>query len=186
MNIAVFCGSSGGKNPLYAKETAVFGEILAKEGHALVYGGGKVGLMGTVADAVLGQGGHVMGVIPQSLEQKELAHTGVSELHIVNNMHERKAMMAARGDAFVALPGGVGTLEEIFEAWTWAQLGYHKKPIAFLDIGGFYTHLFAFLAHVKEEGFMYDIHHEMLIIEADPHVLLEKIKAYLPPRNKWE
>jgi len=186
MNIAVFCGSSGGHNPLYAKEAHAFGKILAKGGHGLVYGGGRVGLMGAVADGVLEGKGHVMGVIPHSLEQKELAHTGVSELHIVNNMHERKAMMAARADAFVALPGGVGTLEEIFEAWTWAQLGYHQKPIAFLDFGGFYTHLFSFLNHMKEEGFLHTIHREMLISETDPHILLEKLKAYTPPRNKWE
>jgi len=186
MNIAVFCGSSGGNAPLYAQQTRAFGHILAKEGHGLVYGGGKVGLMGTIADAVLEKGGHVVGVIPHSLEQKELGHTGVSELHVVNSMHERKAMMAARADAFVALPGGVGTLEEIFEAWTWGQLGYHKKPIAFLDMGGFYTHLFAFLDHMQEEGFLQKIHREMLIIETDPHLLLQRLHAYTPPRNKWE
>jgi uncharacterized protein (TIGR00730 family) len=186
VNIAVFCGSSRGGTETYAQESAQFGTMLAKAGHGLVYGGGHVGIMGVVADAVMHEQGHVMGVIPLSLEQKELAHQGISELHVVKNMHERKALMAARADAFVALPGGAGTLEEIFEAWTWAQLGYHKKPIAFLNIDGYFSHLFAFLTHMQHEGFLQPIHQEMLIIENDPALLLQKLDAYLPPKSKWE
>jgi len=186
MNIALFCGSSRGTNPQYAKHTEAFGVELAKAGHNLVYGGGHVGLMGVVADAVLKEGGHVIGVIPTSLEQKELAHSGASEMHIVKDMHERKALMASRADAFVALPGGAGTLEEIFEAWTWAQLGYHQKPVAFLEMEGFYAHLFAFLDHMTHEGFIQPIHREMLIIEQDPKRLLERLETYVPPKSKWE
>ena len=186
MNIALFCGSSRGTNPQYAKHTEAFGVELAKAGHNLVYGGGHVGLMGVVADAVLKEGGHVTGVIPTSLEQKELAHSGASEMHIVKDMHERKALMASRADAFVALPGGAGTLEEIFEAWTWAQLGYHQKPVAFLEMEGFYAHLFAFLDHMTHEGFIQPIHREMLIIEQDPKRLLERLETYVPPKSKWE
>lgn len=186
MNIAVFCGSGSGTNPSYAAYTQAFGKTLAKAGHNLVYGGGHVGLMGVVADAVLNEGGHVTGVIPISLEQKELAHDKVSELHVVKDMHERKALMASRADAFVALPGGVGTLEEIFEAWTWAQLGYHQKPVAFLEMGGFYAHLFALMDHMTHEGFVQPIHREMLIIEQDANRLLERLETYVPPKNKWE
>jgi uncharacterized protein (TIGR00730 family) len=186
MNIAVFCGSSRGTDPEYAAKTEIFGKELARAGHNLVYGGGHVGLMGVVADAVLEENGHVTGVIPLSLEQKELAHNKISELHVVKNMHERKALMANRADAFVALPGGVGTLEEIFEAWTWAQLGYHKKPVAFLEMNGFYAHLFAQMDHMTHEGFIQPIHREMIIIEQDPKRLLERLETYIPPKNKWE
>ncbi|NLC28286.1 MAG: TIGR00730 family Rossman fold protein, partial [Campylobacteraceae bacterium] len=144
------------------------------------------GLMGIIADSVLENGGEAIGVIPASLNEKELAHTGVTKLHIVDSMHERKALMASYADAFVALPGGAGTLEEIFEVWTWGQLGYHKKPVAFLEINGFYSNLFAFINHITNEGFINPIHKEMLIMEQDPNELLKRLKNYIPPRKKWE
>ena len=185
MNITVFCGSASGINPIYTQKAAELGALMAQQGHHLVYGGGHVGMMGTIADAVLKNGGYVTGVIPMALEEKELSHKGVQELHVVADMHERKAMMANRGDAFVALPGGIGTLEEIFEAWTWAQLGYHQKPVAFLDINGYYSHLFKFLNHVEEEGFILPYLWEMIIIEEDMAILLEKLQQYKAPKPKW-
>lgn len=186
MNIAVFCGSSCGVSPKYTNLAKEFGETLAKKGYGLVYGGGCVGLMGIIADTVLENGGKVIGVIPSSLSDKELAHTGVTKLHIVNSMHERKALMASYADAFVAMPGGAGTLEEIFEVWTWGQLGYHEKPVAFLEVNGFYENLFSFIKHVTNEGFINPIHQKMLIMEKDPKELLQKIENYNPPRKKWE
>lgn len=174
-----------GKKTIYTEKAAAFGTLMAKNGHDLVYGGGHVGMMGTIADSVLEHGGHVTGVIPVSLQEKELSHKGVQELHVVEDMHERKAMMAEKGDAFVAMPGGIGTLEEIFEAWTWAQLGYHQKPVAFLDINGYYTHLFKFLNHVEEEGFILPYLWEMIIIEEDMEKLLEKLQNYKAPKPKW-
>jgi uncharacterized protein (TIGR00730 family) len=134
--IGIFCGSSSGENPLYIETARDVGKILATADISLVYGGGKVGLMGAVADACLAHGGHVVGVMPRGLFEKEIAHQGLSELHVVENMHERKTKMAALSDGFIALPGGAGTLEEIFEQWTWAQLGIHHKPCAFLNING--------------------------------------------------
>lgn len=186
MKITVFCGSSSGKEDIYVQEAKNFGALMVKSGHSLVYGGGSVGIMGAIADSVLQNQGQVLGVIPRSLEEKELAHRGVQELHVVRDMHERKALMASSCDAFVALPGGIGTLEEIFEAWTWAQLGYHKKPIAFLDINGYYTKLFSFLEHMKEEGFVAPNLLAMAIFESNQEKLLERISSYIPPSPKWK
>jgi uncharacterized protein (TIGR00730 family) len=178
MRIAVFCGSSPGLDPRYLEHTAAFGRLLAARGVELVYGGARVGLMGALADAVLGAGGRVVGVIPSSLVSREVAHRGLSELHVVESMHERKALMASLADAFVALPGGIGTLEELFEVWTWNQLGLHTKPCALLDILGFYSGLASFLDHVVDQGFLKPAQRAALLQASDPDVLLRALARY--------
>jgi uncharacterized protein (TIGR00730 family) len=172
----VFCGSSAGADPRYAEAARAFGVLLAEAGCGIVYGGGHVGLMGILADASLGAGGRVIGVIPQKLVERELAHRGLSELHIVTTMHERKALMASLSDGFVALPGGIGTLEEFFEVWTWAQLGYHAKPIGVLDVNGFFAPLLAFLANATELGFIHRSEVARVKYESDPRALLERLR----------
>ncbi len=151
-SIGIFCGSSAGEHPLYLETARLVGRTLAQQGLALVYGGGKVGLMGAVADAALEAGGVVIGVMPRGLVEREIAHRGLTELHVVEDMHERKTKMAALADGFIALPGGAGTLEEIFEQWTWAQLGIHEKPCAFLNIKGYYDPLQAMVDNMVREG----------------------------------
>src|SRR5437764_13704653 len=151
-SVTVFCASSIGHDPAYAAAARAFGALLAREGIALVYGGGHVGLMGQLADAALEAGGHVTGVIPRALWDREIGHRALSDLRVVETMHERKALMASLADAFVALPGGLGTLEEIFEVWTWGQLGIHAKPCGFLDVAGYYAPLLAFLDQAVERG----------------------------------
>ncbi|MFW5823720.1 MAG: TIGR00730 family Rossman fold protein [Marinobacter sp.] len=185
MKIAVFCGSSHGKDPRFARCAREFGEYMAGQGIDLVFGGGKVGLMGEVADAVLGGGGRVYGVIPASLRDRELAHPGLTELQVVSGMHERKAKMAALADAFVALPGGPGTMDELFEAWTWAQLGYHDKPCALYNAFGYYDQLLAFVENMAGSGFLKPEHQQMLVVRDQPGAMLEALKAYQPPRRKW-
>lgn len=179
--ICVFCGSSPGKHAEYADVAARFGRQLARDGIGLVYGGASIGLMGVVANAVLQAGGDVIGVIPRSIVDLEVAHAGLQDLRIVGSMHERKALMAELSDAFVALPGGIGTLEEIFEVWTWAQLGSHNKPCAFLNVRGFYDGLLGFLDHVVEESFLKPAHRNMVLVEADPEILLRSIISYHAP-----
>jgi uncharacterized protein (TIGR00730 family) len=152
--VAVFCGSSFGNDPTYAEAARLTGRTLAERGIAVVYGGGHVGLMGAVADAALEAGGKVIGVIPKQLDDRELAHHGLTELHVVESMHERKAMMAELSDAFIALPGGAGTLEEIAEQWTWAQLTIHSKPCGFLDVGGFWSPMRQMLDGMVSSGFV--------------------------------
>jgi uncharacterized protein (TIGR00730 family) len=186
MRLCVFCGSSAGQDPVYLETARLLGETLARNGIELVYGGASVGLMGAVADAVLANGGRVIGVMPQALVDKEIAHTGLSDLRVVGSMHERKAMMAELSDGFIALPGGLGTFEELFEVWTWAQLGYHKKPCALLNVAGFYDKLADFLDDVVERGFVKSIHRAMLIVKDEPAVLIDAIRAYEPPKvEKW-
>jgi uncharacterized protein (TIGR00730 family) len=186
MRLCVFCGSSAGQDPVYLATARALGEALANNGIELVYGGASVGLMGAVADAVLAKGGYVIGVMPQALVDKEIAHKGLSDLRVVGSMHERKALMAELADGFIALPGGLGTFEELFEVWTWAQLGYHRKPCALLNAGGFYDKLTDFLDDVVERGFVKPIHRAMLIVENDPAVLIQAIRAYEPPKvDKW-
>lgn len=185
-SICVFSGSSPGRDPAYAAAAAGLGALLAREGIRLVYGGASVGLMGAVADAVIDAGGRVTGVIPRSLASREVAHTRLDDLRIVCSMHERKAMMAELSDAFVALPGGIGTLEELFEVWTWAQLGDHAKPCALLNVHGFYERLLGFLDHVVDEAFLKPVHREMLIVENDAPALLGAIRAHRPATvAKW-
>lgn len=180
-SLCVFCGSSGGNSPEYAASAAAFGRLAAERGIELVYGGGRVGLMGAVADACLAAGGRVIGVIPEALATKELAHQGCTELHVVGSMHERKALMAERSDAFVALPGGIGTFEELFEVWTWGQLGLHKKPCGLLNIAGFFDKLLEFLTATAADGFMHAEHLQMLATATDGAELITRLEAYEPP-----
>ncbi|MBD8874774.1 TIGR00730 family Rossman fold protein [Roseibium polysiphoniae] len=185
-SVCVFCGSSYGSNPVYTHAASETGTLIAKQGLTLVYGGAKVGLMGTVADAALAAGGEVIGVLPTSLQEKELAHDGLSELHIVGSMHERKAQMAELSDAFLTLPGGAGTMEELFEVWTWGQLGLHNKPCGFLNTQGFYDKLLGFLDFQTQEGFMKPVMRDMVQAAANPADLLEMFRAYQPPATpKW-
>lgn len=185
-SICVFCGSSFGTRDSYAETAVETGRQIAEQGFRLVYGGAKVGLMGTVADAALKAGGKVIGVLPRALEEKELAHEGLDELHLVGSMHERKALMAELSDAFIALPGGAGTLEEIFEVWTWGQLGYHQKPCGFLNVDGYYDQLIAFLDHQTQEAFTKKAMREMVQIADTPQALIDLFKSYeAPDTPKW-
>ncbi|MEY2571474.1 MAG: hypothetical protein QOE63_1824 [Acidimicrobiaceae bacterium] len=185
-SVAVYCGSSSGTDPALAAAAAELGEVLAAQEIALVYGGGRVGLMGVVADAVLASGGQVTGVITEALAAREVAHRGVTDLVIVATMHERKAMMSARADAFIALPGGYGTLDELFEAVTWTQLGVHAKPCGLLDTTGFFEHLLSFLDVAVEQGFVRAEHRHLLLHESDASVLLDRFRAWLPVSTaKW-
>jgi uncharacterized protein (TIGR00730 family) len=185
--VCVFCGSSPGARPAYAETTAELARVLAAEGLGLVYGGARVGLMATLADATLAEGGEVTGVIPRALVDKEIAHTGLSDLRVVSSMHERKALMADLSDAFVALPGGLGTLEEMLEIYTWAQLGLHRKPCALLNVDGYYAGVAEFLSHAVEERFLREEHRAMLIVEREPRVLIDRLKRFEPGavRPKW-
>ena len=186
-SVCVYCGSSPGHRPEYAEAARALGRTMAEQGLALVYGGGNVGLMGIVADSVLAHGGTAIGVIPDALMQKEVGHRGLTELHVVRNMHERKQMMADRADAFIAMPGGVGTFEELFETFTWAQLGYHDKPVGLLNVAGFYDGMLAFLGHAVGEGFLKQVHADMLHVADTPAALLGKLAA--APRvvvDKWQ
>lgn len=184
--ICVFCGSNPGADPAYAEAAADLGRLLAGRGLTLVYGGGHVGLMGVLADAALAAGGLVTGVIPEALAAKELAHRGLTELKVVGSMHERKALMSELSDAFIALPGGIGTLEEWFEVWTWSQLGFQPKPCGMLNVAGYYDHLLAFLDHMTAERFLAPPHRSMAIVEDRVDRLLDRLASYQPPRAaKW-
>ncbi|HYC88763.1 MAG TPA: TIGR00730 family Rossman fold protein [Thermoanaerobaculia bacterium] len=184
--ICVFCGSNAGSEELYVEAARDLGRLFAREGIGLVYGGGSVGLMGELADAVLGAGGEVIGVIPHALWAREVGHRGLTDIHIVETMHERKAMMSDLADAFIALPGGLGTLEEIFEIWTWAQLGLHAKPLGFLDVNGFYTPLMQFLDRAARERFLREEHRAIAVVERDAEALLKRFDEWRPPRvQKW-
>ncbi|MES0882885.1 TIGR00730 family Rossman fold protein [Roseibium sp. SCP14] len=185
-SICVFCGSSYGALEAYGEAARETGRVIAENGYRLVYGGAKVGLMGTVADAALAAGGEVIGVLPKSLQDKEIGHEGLNELYLVGSMHERKALMAELSDGFIALPGGVGTLEEIFEVWTWGQLGYHEKPCGFLNIEGYYDQLIGFLDHQAREGFTKKAMRDMAQVADTPEALIDLFKAYTPPNTpKW-
>ncbi|RFA26596.1 Rossman fold protein, TIGR00730 family [Alkalilimnicola ehrlichii] len=186
MRLCIFSGSSPGRLPIYTETATRLGHALADAGIGLVYGGASVGLMGAAADAAQAHGGEVIGVIPRSLVEKEIAHTGLDDLRIVESMHERKALMAELSDGFIALPGGIGTLEELFEVWTWAQLGHHTKPCALMNINGFYDGLSAFLDHIVTEAFLKPVHRGMLIVEQDVDALLTAVRSYQPPQvTKW-
>jgi hypothetical protein len=179
-SVAVYCGSNYGHLPEYTAAAAHLGALLAEQEIGLVYGGGKVGLMGVVADAALSGGGTVTGVIPQHLWEKEVGHDHLSELLVVGSMHERKLAMADRADAFIAMPGGVGTFEELFEAITWTQLGIHDKPVGLLDVAGFYTPLLAFLDQTVATGFLHPAHRAMITSSADAAVLLDGFRTWEP------
>ena len=184
--ICVFCGSAVGNQPVYRDVAVAMGTLLARRSIGLVYGGGHVGLMGVVADACLSAGGEVIGVIPQALADREIAHARLTELHVVDSMHTRKAMMADLSDAFIAMPGGVGTFEEFFEAVTWTQLGLHKKPCGLLNAGAFYTPLAAFIDQAVSEGFIKPVHRAFIVVDDNPERLLDTLGTVkLPDVPKW-
>jgi uncharacterized protein (TIGR00730 family) len=186
MRICVFCGSSPGHNEVYAHAAREMGTTLARENIDLIYGGGRVGLMGAVADAALIAGGSVIGVIPQALADREIQHLGLTELHIVESMHQRKTKMADLADGFVTLPGGAGTLEEIFEQWAWAQLGIHQKPCAFLNTNGYFNPLREMIRRMCGEGFVRHEHVSMLAFETDPAAIIQLFREYSAPLAKWQ
>ena len=185
-SVAVYCGSSSGNQPIYTQQAQEMGRELARRGLTLVYGGGCVGLMGTIADAVLAEGGQVIGVIPGFLADKELAHKGCTELHVVDTMHQRKLLMADLAEGFVAMPGGFGTLEELFEVLTWGQLGLHGKPVGLLNTQGFYDALLALLDHMSGEAFLRAENRQQVLQHASAAALLDAMTQYQPVRlEKW-
>ena len=185
--ICVFCGASPGARPEYAQATTETARLLAADGIGVVYGGGGVGLMGVLADAVLAEDGEIIGVIPRALMHREIAHRGVTDMRVVGSMHERKALMAELADAFIALPGGIGTLEELFEVYTWAQLSLHRKPCALLNVEGYYDGIAGFLAVAVEERFLREEHREMLMVEREPRALIDRLREFQPDsvQPKW-
>ena len=183
LSVCVYCGSRPGASELHADAARAVGREIGRRGWQLVYGGGRAGLMGIVADAALAAGASVIGVIPQSLMARELGHTGLTELHVVETMHERKMMMAERSDAFLALPGGIGTFEELFEVWSWRQLGYHDKPLGLLNVAGYYDALLAFLQQSREQGFMSQMQLDLLHVAAEPLAMLQRLGELSPLAN---
>jgi uncharacterized protein (TIGR00730 family) len=182
--ICVFCGTNPGSRPEYGAAARQLGKILADQGIELVYGGASVGIMGELADAVHEHGGHVTGIIPQQLVEKEAAHTGIANLIVVASMHQRKSQMADMSDGFIALPGGIGTLEGLFEILTWAQLGIHAKPSGILNVEGYFDGLTGFLDHAVREEFLTEAHRQAIIVETDPVRLLQRMHAYSPPEGE--
>jgi uncharacterized protein (TIGR00730 family) len=185
-NICVFCGSANGRRPAYARAARAFGAELAGKGLGLVYGGGSIGLMGVVADAAMEGGASVVGVIPRALARREIAHHGLTRLEVVPSMHARKARMARLSDAFVALPGGIGTLEELFEVLTWGYLGIHAKPTGLLDVGGYWQPLIRLLDHAVDEGFLRPAHRKLVVVDRSPARLLERLARHqVPAATRW-
>jgi uncharacterized protein (TIGR00730 family) len=182
--ICVFCGTNTGSRPDYGAAARELGQILAEQGIELVYGGASVGIMGELADSVHEHGGHVTGIIPQQLMEKEAAHTGIANLIVVASMHQRKSQMADMSDGFIALPGGIGTLEGFFEILTWSQLGIHAKPSGILNVAGYFDGLTRFLDHAVKEGFLTEEHRSAIIMETDPRRLLERMQAYTAPEGE--
>jgi uncharacterized protein (TIGR00730 family) len=181
--LAIYCGSASPADPLYIETATAVGTALAQRGIGVVYGGGRLGLMGAVADAALAAGGEVIGIIPEALVGAEVAHRGCTELHVVPGMHERKRLFTDLSDGFVTLPGGVGTMDELWEAISWAQLGYHEKPVGLLNVGGFYDHLVAFNRHMADVGFIRAAHRNIMIVREDLDELLDAMTAYVPHRT---
>ena len=185
-NIVIFCGSSSGTNPIYTRVTKALGGLFVERNITLIYGAGNVGLMGVIADAVLEKGGKVIGAIPKFLEEKEVAHYGITELIVTDTMHQRKQKMADIAEGIIALPGGIGTLDELFEIFTWQQLGLHSNPIGLLNINGFYDHLIRHLEHMTEEGFLKSYHRDRIVIDSDPATLLNKMaQQKIEYVDKW-
>jgi uncharacterized protein (TIGR00730 family) len=182
--ICVFCGTNTGSRPDYGAAARELGRILAEQEIELVYGGASVGIMGELADSVHEHGGHVTGIIPQQLMEKEAAHTGLRNLIVVASMHQRKSQMADMSDGFIALPGGIGTLEGFFEILTWGQLGIHAKPSGILNVAGYFDGLTGFLDHAVREGFLTEVHRHAIMVESDPGRLLERMRAYTPPEGE--
>ena len=185
MILCIYCGTGSGVDPAYLEAAKATATLFAQEGIEIVYGGAIVGLMGAVADAALAAGGKVIGVMPQALIEREIAHTGLTEMHVTQGMHERKALMEQLSDGFIALPGGPGTLEEIAEQWTWALLGLHAKPCGFLNVKGYYDPLEAMTRRMVAEGFLQKSYADMLTFTDDPAELLARFRAYAPPPPKW-
>lgn len=186
MRIAIYCGSSSGNDPRFSTAAAQLATFLAAQGVGIVYGGGNIGLMGVIADAALAAGGEVIGVIPESLMAKELGHRQVTELIVTQSMHERKQRMVDLSEAFIALPGGYGTLDELFETLTWLQLGFHRKPVGLLNVAGFFDSLLRFLDEVRDRGFLRPLHRDNLLVAETPDELLTKLRAFQPPdAEKW-
>jgi uncharacterized protein (TIGR00730 family) len=183
--VCVFCGSSAGRDPSYRQTATIAGTAIARAGLSVVYGGGKVGVMGAVADGALSAGGRVIGVIPRALVEREISHAGLSELHVVETMHERKTRMAELADGFIALPGGAGTLDEFFEQWTWAQLGIHSKPCGLLNVKHYFEPLILMIERIVAEGFMAESYSKMLVIETSIEPILRRFSTYSPPVQKW-
>jgi uncharacterized protein (TIGR00730 family) len=184
--LAIFCGSNVGAHPNYVEATRSLGKLLSERGIGVVYGGSNVGLMSALADTMLDCQGEIIGVIPRMLVEREVANTALTDLRIVESMHERKAMMAELADGFIALPGGIGTLEEFFEIWTWGQLGMHEKPCGLLNVAGYFDPLLEFLDRAVAEKFVREVHRGMVVVESDPGELLARFEAYEPPRVvKW-
>jgi len=184
--LAVFCGSNPGARPEYVEGARALGRLLCQRRVGVVYGGSSVGLMAALAETVLEEGGDIIGVIPKMLVEREVAHRALSDLRVVDSMHERKALMAELSDGFVALPGGIGTLEEFFEIWTWAQLGVHDKPCGLLNIAGYFDPLLEFLDRAVAEKFVRDVHRSMVIVESEPQALLRRFESYVAPKVvKW-
>lgn len=185
-SICVYCGSSIGSSPSLAAAARELGQTLAASNLELIYGGGRVGLMGVLADAVLEAGGRVQGVIPQALADREVAHAGLTQLHVVDTMHQRKAMMAELSDGFIALPGGLGTFEELFEIWTWAQLGMHSKPIGLLNVASYFDLLLQFLDHATSQQLLKPVHRDLLLVSNCPDALLSQMQSAAPVNTpKW-
>ncbi len=185
-SLCVYCGSCSGIDPSFTSAARELGQLLASQQIELIYGGGRVGLMGVLADAVLNAGGRVQGVIPQSLADREVAHHGLTQLHVVDSMHQRKALMAELADGFLALPGGLGTLEELFEIWTWAQLGMHNKPIGLLNVAGYFDLLLQFLDHAMDQQLLKPVHRGVLSVSTEPAEILTLLRLALPVfAPKW-
>ncbi|SNZ07055.1 TIGR00730 family Rossman fold protein [Cohaesibacter gelatinilyticus] len=185
-SICIFCGSNWGNREEYKQAASAISREIARRGYTLVYGGAGVGLMGACADAALAEGGKVIGILPEALKEKEVDHKGLTELHLVSSMHERKAMMAELSDGFISIPGGAGTMDEMFEIWTWGMLGWHDKPSALMNVEGYYDDLIKFLDKTADEGFVRKAHREMLIIDTDAESILDQMENYQPPQgSKW-
>lgn len=185
MILCVYCGASFGNDPAYRAAATAAAKLFAKEGIEIVYGGAAVGLMGALADAALAAGGKVIGVMPQALVDREIAHLGLSEIHVTQSMHERKALMEQLSTGFVALPGGPGTLDEMIEQWTWGLLGIHAKPCGFLNVKGYFEPMRAMIQRMVSDGFLQRTHADMLVFTDDPAELVERFRSYVPPPPKW-
>ena len=185
MNLCIYCGTSAGDDPAYLAAAQATARLLAEQGIGIVYGGAIVGLMGAVADAALAAGGKVIGVMPQALIDREIAHAGLTEMHVTQGMHERKALMEQLSDGFIALPGGPGTLDEMIEQWTWGVLGIHAKPCGFLNVKGYFDPLREMMRRMAKDGFLSQAYVDMLVFTDDPAELLARFRSYAPPPPKW-
>lgn len=179
--VCVFCAANPGVHPVYVERAAAMGRFLAESKRRIVYGGGRTGLMGALADSALAAGGEVIGIMPHHLVDREVAHTALTQLHVVNSMHERKSLLAELSDGFLAMPGGLGTMEELFEIWTWGQLGLHRKPYGLFEVNGFYAPLLAFLDHAVSEGFIRQEYRSLLVVDDDPAALISRMEGVEPP-----